>query len=637
MVSDSAPRPLSLGFVSCAKWCCQSVKLSLMFKKLPADLCTADASPALRDLVITRPTSQADDISAVQNWLGNCMASHTACRILSHSDPLTSLRGETPPLPTRVVDVGPGSGTNDTLRLLETNGQKGMYLTLSHCWGTDPITTTTTSNLEVHKNSIPFDSLPLNFQHAIQFTRRLGMQYLWIDSLCIVQDSAADWEVESSRMAEIYHHSALTLSAANSVAATQGFLRPRIPSSKRGVRVEASHQHVFYLSPQISNYDQDVERSPLARRGWTLQERLLSRRNLFFGVDQSHWECQTSRFSENTPVSHLQVEDISGGVSSFGSLFSMSPPGDGATTASEPRATLSDIFPQSSLYQVSGQRQVNSMSSIPPSDNDIKIYKLWYHLIGEFTKRSLTVGDDKLPALSGIVKVFSAALNTGQENNIYVAGLWAGDLARGLLWQNFGPTPEAQVRMRSPSWSWTSIDGPIQPGTWLKSQICDIKDASCEIGRGGSKDPHGKVEFARLRLTGRLCLVPVLERMGPDFQDGMSTPYVLTNAILKDAAGREIGAGYLDQPSCAWEKRKDDVWCLPVRHPGGAGGGGTVGLGSLQVDCLLLCKVPGTADQDTFWRVGTAKLSTMSSDMYQLIAPFQEFLAGSKERSIVIV
>lgn len=604
----------------------------------------ADAPAELRALVIPRPVKQAEEISTIKNWLGNCMASHKSCRIIQHGDPLTSLRGEEVTLPTRVVDVGPEGSTKPYLRLLETNGLKGVYLTLSHCWGTVNIETTTTDNLEAHKSSIDLASLTLNFQDAIHFTRRLGMQYLWIDSLCIIQDSSTDWEVESSRMAEIYHQSALTLSAANSAGATQGFLRQRTPSAQRAVRVECAHQHVFYINPPISNYDDDVEKGPLARRGWVLQERVLSRRNLFFGVDQSHWECQTSRFSENTPTVNQEITDISGGVSSFRSLFSLSPAGGGTTTASTgPRATLSNIFPQFPPEQ----KTVQSMKSPPKTDHEIKIYNLWYHLVGEFTKRSLTVGDDKLPALSGIVTVFSAALNNSRggrqstnaddDQSIYAAGLWAGDFERGLLWKNFGPTLEAQAKMRAPSWSWTCVDGPVQLGREMEGQVCDFRDARCEIGRGGGRDLFGKVETGRLRLTGRLGLVPVLETMGPAFQDGKGM-YVLTNAILKDEKGREIGAGYLDKPSCVWEKGENDVWCLPVRHPGRG-----VGSGKLKVDCLLLCKVSWVPEQheeevlDVFWRLGTATLSLMGTDIDQLIAPFQAFLAGAEEKNIVIV
>lgn len=617
-------------------------------------------------MAISRPVKQADDISAVQNWLGTCMASHNACRIIQHSDPLTSLRGETVALPTRVVEVGDPGSTTPTLRLLETHGQRGMYLTLSHCWGTEPITTTTEANLDAHKTAIPLDALPLNFQHAVHFTRRLGMQYLWIDSLCIVQDSAADWEVESSRMADIYHHSALTLAAANASGATHGFLRPRSTGAGAGAaRVEgvstaAHQQHAFYLGRPLSSYDDDVERGPLARRGWVLQERVLSRRSLFFGADQSHWECQTSRFSERAPAAHQAVTDIAGGVSSFRSLFSLVPApasapaatgaggAGGVTTAgAELRATLSDMFPQ---FACAAGTAVQSMRTLPKTDNEVMIYNLWYHLVGEFTKRSLTVGDDKLPALSGIVTVFSAALNHGRDDDedkdgecgdTYAAGHWAGDFERGLLWKNFGPTRAAQAKMRAPTWSWTSVDGPVEMAREMERQVCDVRDARCEIGRGGGGgNVFGKVDSGRLRLTGRLGLVAALERMGPDFQDGKSCPYVLTNAVLKDEKGREIGAGYLDEPSCAWEKglEEDKVWCLPVRHAGG------VGLGKMQVECLLLCRVPGRhegeeeeGELEVFWRVGTATLSIMGTDIDQLIAPFQEFLVATEEKSILIV
>lgn len=361
-----------------------------------------------------------------------------------------------------------------------------------------------------------------------------------------------------------------------------------------------------------------------------------------------------AQFSESAPTVRQEVTDIAGGVSSFRSLFSLSSPAAKERTAtnraSGPRATLSNIFPQFSRLPAS-RMPVKSMKSPPKTDSEMMIYNLWYHLVGEFTKRNLTIGDDKLPALSGIVTVFSTALNScsrreeddissrvhdDNHNEIYAAGLWAGDFERGLLWKNFGPTREAQTKMRAPTWSWTSVDGPVELAREMEGQICDVRDARCEIGRGEGKGLFGKVKSGRLTLKGRLGLVPTLERMGPAFQDGR-VPYVLTNATLKDERGRDIGAGYLDEPSCVWDRfDENEVWCLPVRHPGGIGG---VGLGKMHVDCLLLCKVPGKEKEvlEVFCRVGTATLSIMSADIDQLIAPFQEFLAGANEKSIIII
>lgn len=134
-------------------------------------------------------------------------------------------------------------------------------------------------------------------------TRQLGFQYLWIDSLCIVQDSAEDWQCESSRMATIYASSMLTLSASVSTSDDVGFLHARSLEGQQSVslpyRLNGETQGSYFLSNRSpSDFDDDATMGALNKRAWTLQERFLSRRSLFFGRDQHHWECQTSRFSE---------------------------------------------------------------------------------------------------------------------------------------------------------------------------------------------------------------------------------------------------------------------------------------------------------------------------------------------------
>ncbi|KAH8602503.1 heterokaryon incompatibility protein-domain-containing protein [Bisporella sp. PMI_857] len=569
-----------------------------------------DASRSLKCLVISRPVKAVDDVSTIQNWLGICLANHHKCRMDQRSTP-ESILMEAVPLPTRVLDVGVEGNNSPQVHLVESRGQKAMYLTLSHCWGSDPISTTTKLNVRSHKAGIDIESLSLNFRHAITFTRRLGFRYLWIDSLCIIQDNTEDWEIESSKMAEIYHQSALTISAANSSRAGDGFLKHRVSSEELGVKIPIKDgilgKDYFYIGPPSKNYSEDVDNGPLYKRGWTLQERVLSRRNVFFGVHQSHWECKTARFSENTPLVPQDVVDISGGVSSFRSLYSL-PSLLPVLPAGQP--CLQNIFPNTTI--------VSSRNT----ENQSQILNLWYHLVGEFTKRDFTFGDDKLPALSGIVSVFGKAL--GGHENTYATGIWVEDFERGLLWKNFGPTVATQRKMRSPSWSWSCVDGPVQLAREMKDSVRLLKSASCEIGYTG-KDKFGRVDFGKLFMKGQIRKVDSLERTGPDFQEPFM--YVLTNAVLKDHLGREIGAGYLDEPSCGLGK--EDVFCVPIRHSR------DVGLRALRVDCLLLCKMPTYLEM--YSRVGTATLSIMGSDLSSWVAPFQEFLATAVEKDVVII
>jgi hypothetical protein len=115
-------------------------------------------------------------------------------------------------LPSRVLDVRLGQ-ENDGISLVETNLELGIFVTLSHCWGKAKFIQTTKATLEDREKNIPFNHLPQAFQDAVAITRRLGVRYLWINSLCIIQDVLSDWEIESSRMASIFSNSWLNLAS----------------------------------------------------------------------------------------------------------------------------------------------------------------------------------------------------------------------------------------------------------------------------------------------------------------------------------------------------------------------------------------------------------------------------------------
>jgi hypothetical protein len=160
-------------------------------------------------------TSSDYSFSRAQEWLSQCCSSHALC-----NQKLNRL------LPRRVLDV-----TESSVRLVEIQTQIDRYTALCHCWGDSrPPFLTTLSNIKSNLYSIEWGTIPDTSKHAIQITRKLGVQFLWIDSLCIVKDDNLDWEEESSKMASIYRNSYLTLCATQASSDDDG-LWPSLPVS----------------------------------------------------------------------------------------------------------------------------------------------------------------------------------------------------------------------------------------------------------------------------------------------------------------------------------------------------------------------------------------------------------------------
>ncbi|KAE9371084.1 HET-domain-containing protein [Stipitochalara longipes BDJ] len=184
-------------------------------------------------------------------------------------------------LPTRVIAVG--SEEDPTVRLWVTKGQKGRYTALSHCWGASSIIRTVKLNYFQHQSSISIAAMSQTFQDAIVVTRRLNIPYLWIDSLCIIQDSAEDWQSESVTMDSIYQNAEVTVAALAASDGSGGCFRPtvahRIRPCSKGNRW---HVHNAIIAP-------------LNSRGWILQETMLSTRVLMYRDTELRWACLETR------------------------------------------------------------------------------------------------------------------------------------------------------------------------------------------------------------------------------------------------------------------------------------------------------------------------------------------------------
>jgi hypothetical protein len=156
--------------------------------------------------------------------------------------------------------------------------------------------------LENRKVGFHVQDLPKTFQDAVEVTRQLGKQYLWIDSLCIVQSleegvQTEDWKVESKRMEIVFSSAYCTLAASSAEGSHEGFLKQR-PSSQP-LQIETEDGGRLYVSKEVDNFLEDMEDAPLNKRGWVLQERILSRRTIHFGAKQTYFECGEGVYCEN--------------------------------------------------------------------------------------------------------------------------------------------------------------------------------------------------------------------------------------------------------------------------------------------------------------------------------------------------
>lgn len=237
-------------------------------------------------------------------WLNECINNHPTCVNASKIGFL----------PSRVVDVGPRDGSQlprlrDT-RISPLPAGFCPYAALSHCWGKERIITTTRATLTDRLEQIPIDSLSRTFRDAIHTCRKLDIRYIWIDSLCIIQDDKDDWTSESQQMCDIYRLAHFTISAAHApggdfgcFVSRDGLIHLPIILQFPGKHGDTPKKTLFTTVPR-AHPSATVDRTepPLYGRAWVLQEQMLSVRMLSYEVDQMRWECLSMHGSERSPL-----------------------------------------------------------------------------------------------------------------------------------------------------------------------------------------------------------------------------------------------------------------------------------------------------------------------------------------------
>jgi hypothetical protein len=189
------------------------------------------------DDIIGRDISLALDIMLAKRWILDYIDNHSECA--------SNLN---PALPTRVLDVGLSNG-NQEPRLILGHGIQGPYIALSHYWGSSKPLVTNIGNIQEHLTTIPFQGLPQTFQDAVTITRRLSYRFLWIDSLCIIQDSPEDWQNECTKMSDIYKNAVVIITGLAAKDSSCGFLGDRKCSYQASCSWNYQGRHEWYDSP----------------------------------------------------------------------------------------------------------------------------------------------------------------------------------------------------------------------------------------------------------------------------------------------------------------------------------------------------------------------------------------------------
>jgi hypothetical protein len=471
--------------------------------------------------VIGRRPASPGRLERPLKWINDCIRSHKSC---ASYQKIVSTESS---FPTRVIDVG--LAPDDTLRLVFGSGLTGNYAVLSHCWGTSPIIKTTKAGFDEFTKCIEVEKLGKVFRDAVSVTKGLGLRYLWIDSLCIIQDDPGDWEAEAANMAQIYSQAFVTIAACAASDGSKGLFPVDLqwPSVKLSSRSRSGQNRDILVGQPLHRF-QSLSTAPLSTRAWTLQERILSTRILHYGSDQVHWECREVIKSEgNNPPYGAYLD------SSQNSSFH-----DGWLTR-----ISNDLMQDFNLNSLLVRQHSHSRSP----------YDSWYGMVAEYTKRNLSYADDKLPALSGLARVYSKRYGVD-----YVAGLWAQDLWIGLLWYSKENEPLSRPQSyRAPSWSWASVDGPVDFFSINAGQVptdtIDFEDGEHWIDLAG-KDPYGRVKGGTLTLKGYIREARIRTIEEEDEYEGVR----LTKQIVCDEISA-IGSATLDT-----SMRDGPIWCLRV-------------------------------------------------------------------------
>ncbi|KAI1133333.1 HET-domain-containing protein [Nemania abortiva] len=360
---------------------------------------------------LSSSTASEETLLRIKRWIDDCRTTHGSCRTYESNQSY---------MPKRILHLVDGRV------VLMEDAKPQTYACLSHCWGPSqsPIKTLS-STIDDFKKDIPWQTLSRTFQDAVDICRRLDIYYIWIDSLCIIQDSDEDWAEESAKMAEIYANAFLTIAATKSRDGTGGCYSDRDADY---VNCGTVYEGSVYIRGQMPRFGGPIGSKrakgwPLLQRGWVYQEMSLSTRVLHFGSQEVVWQCRTHRRSESgsNDSDHATITFSDGLVPSEGKH--------------------NDVWDDGS-----------------PNDHP------WYDIVDVYSGLALSFEKDKLPALAAISQGSSKERAVDDR---FLAGLWKNSLLLDMLWETYPQSSanrpgQKPVGSSAPSWSWASVTSRVK-------------------------------------------------------------------------------------------------------------------------------------------------------------------------------
>lgn len=380
----------------------------------------------------------------LRGWLDECHSGHPKCKAF-----------RTEYMPKRVLEIRE-SLENLIVRLC-TNPPLALYATLSYCWGGDQHSKTTKERLDQYEQEILFDTLPKTIQDAAIVTLGIGLKYLWVDAICIVQDDADDKQEQISKMHLVYRGAYFTIAAASAPSSYGGFLQPR--ERYRPTRVPArTDDNVFtevLLSPEYGGL---VTSDHLFLRGWTFQETHLSTRIAVYSPREMVFCCLEGVRSDGGSATQIgtRTSAFSGAIDPGNQVFG-------------------------SLKHPSG----------------------WASIIEQYSRRNLTEETDKLPGIAALAEEYSQT----KPVTDYFAGMWREDFLLQCLWTVSPFRARRPSVYTAPSWSWASVIGSIgNPRTSLaisgKMEVtCTLLDVQTTLA---SSHQFGAVTGGHMKVRARV-------------------------------------------------------------------------------------------------------------------------------------
>lgn len=399
------------------------VSESLAKNKASLDEISAGQGPA--PCTTLEYTGSETFLSIARNWLHDCEKLHH-CIHPKRNDWI----------PTRLVDVGSSDDLQFPRLYITAQKDRGMdYMTLSHCWGKIHAFRLTRSNYDQMQRELAGSEIPPTFLHAIQVCRSLGCRYLWIDSLCIIQDDREDWEREAILMSAVYQNSACTIAALFSENVQSGCFSVRSLAAATPLVFEANPETVFVMPGQDQEYAGTSHNHNLNSRGWVFQERLLSPRTLGFSSTGLVWDCKEAQHSDDQPEENTAK-----------------------------RMPSNETRDKDVMKRIINQQYCSSHQG----ENRNNFLEAWYEIAIDYSQLDLTYLSDKLIALAGVTQMIQQSCGFN-----YFYGLWSDPsnpalFLSQLLWHTRQPgriiNPFYSANM-PPSFSWTycncEVDYPI--------------------------------------------------------------------------------------------------------------------------------------------------------------------------------